>query len=124
MLRVFLVEDSPIVRERIEESLCTIPGVVTVGHATGADDAIRAILADRPDVVLLDLVLEQGSGFDVLRYVLVRAPAIDFYVLSNIASEPYRRLTTSLGARGFFDKTTEFDRMHETLTERAARTPN
>jgi DNA-binding NarL/FixJ family response regulator len=124
MLRVFVVEDSPSILERLEAMLGSIPGVASVGHASGADEAIRAILTARPDAVVLDLRLAQGSGFDVLRYVLGRTPSIDFYVLSNVPAEPYRRLTACLGARGFFDKTFEFDRLRDTLTERAARTLN
>jgi len=124
LFRVFVVEDSPLVVERLEALLGSIPGVTAVGHAAGADEAVRAILATRPDAVVLDLTLPQGSGFDVLRDVHGQAPEIDFYVLTNFAAEPYRRLAERLGARDFFDKTAEFDRVREALAGRAARTLN
>ena len=117
MVNVFLVEDSPLVCERLEALLTSVAGVVTVGRAIGADEATRSILAGRPDAVVLDLKLAQGSGFDVLR---VQAPEIDVYVLSNLAAEPYRRRAERLGARGFFDKTNEFERVRDTLAARAA----
>lgn len=110
-LHLFLVEDSAPVRERIEAALATIVGVVILGHAAGAEDAIRAILELRPHVVLLDLKLAQGSGFDVLRGVLPKAPEIEFYMLSNFATPAYRRTAEQLGARGFFDKSQEFPRL-------------
>ena len=110
-LTLFLVEDSAPVRERIEATLATIVGVVILGHAAGAEDAIRCILELRPHVVLLDLRLAQGSGFDVLRGVLPKAPEIEFYMLSNFATPAYRRTAEQLGARGFFDKSQEFPRL-------------
>jgi len=81
---------------------------------------IGAILAARPDLVLLDLRLEDGSGFDVLRAVHGTEPGIDFYMLSNFATEPYRRHAERLGACGFFDKTTDFDRLRELVAQRVA----
>jgi len=120
MQKVFLVEDSLPVRERLA-ALLTANGTSTiVGEAATAKEAIAAILALRPDAVVADLNLAQGSGYDVLRAVRDAAPEIDFYMLSNFASEPYRRYAETLGARGFFDKTSEFERVRETLAQRAA----
>ncbi len=122
MVRVFLVEASSFIRARLEAMLASIAGAITVGCAAGAEDAVRKILSTRPDVVVLDLCLSQGSGFDVLRAVREQAPEIDLYVLSNFTGEPYRRRAESLGARGFFDKTNEFERARDTLAARAAQT--
>jgi DNA-binding NarL/FixJ family response regulator len=119
-LRVFVVEDSPIVLERIEAMLASI-GTQAVGHAARAEEAIRAILAMHPDAVVLDLKLAEGSGFDVLRAVHERAPDIEIFMLSNFASEPYRRLAERLGATDFFDKSADFERVRAALAERAAR---
>ena len=123
-MRFFVVEDSPIVRERLQELLASIEGASAVGHAEGAAEAIRAILAERPEVVVLDVKLAQGSGFDVLRAVREQAPEIDVYMLSNFATEPYRRLAADLGARNFFDKSTEMDQVRDVLGKRAAARPN
>ena len=119
-MQVFLVEDSSAIRERIAAMLEDLTDAELVGHAADADAAIRDILASAPDVVLLDISLAAGSGFDVLRAVRPQAPQIDFYVLSNVSAYPYRQLAGTLGARGFFDKTTEFERVRELITERAA----
>ena len=102
--------------------VAAIAGATTIGRAAGADEAVRKILSARPDAVVLDLKLAQGSGFDVLRAVQQQAPEIDFYVLSNLADEPYRRRAERLGARAFFDKTIEFERMRDALAARAAQT--
>jgi len=120
MYRVFLVEDSQIVRERTTAFLQTIEGVDPVGSAATARDAEQAILATRPDAVLLDIKLAQGSGFDVLRSLRASAPQIDVYMFSNFAAPAYRQRAATLGARGFFDKTTEIDTLRRTMAERAA----
>jgi len=119
-MKVFLVEDSAPVLERLHELLGAIPGAAVVGHASGAQEAIAGILAAKPDVVVLDLKLAPGSGFDVLSAVHAREPAIDFYMLSNYSSEPYRKHAVRLGARDFFDKTTDFERVRDAITQRAA----
>jgi len=120
MQSVFLVEDSASIRERLVRLLESVPGAQVVGQAGEADEAIAAILAARPDVVLLDVQLEQSSGFDVLRAVHSLEPRIAFYMLSNFATEPYRRHAERLGARGFFDKSTDFDRLRDLVAQRAA----
>ena len=122
MFRVFLVEDSAPVRERVAAMLASIEGVSTVGSAATAHDAERAILATRPDAVVLDIKLAQGSGFDVLRALRAQAPQIEVYVLSNFVAPAYRQLAANLGARGFFDKSTETETMRRAIAERAAQT--
>jgi len=119
-MEIFLVEDSSLVRARLADMLDTIPGAHVVGEAGQAQAAIRDILALRPDVVLLDINLAEGSGFDVLRAVCRQAPEIDFYMLSNFAGDPYRQLAGRLGARGFFDKSKEFERVRDLIAQRAA----
>lgn len=119
-MKVFVVEDSPLVLERLTKMLGAIPDVDLVGHAADVHEAIAGIYATKPDVVVLDLKLGHGSGFDVLSEVHEREPGIDFYMLSNFASEPYRRHAERLGALGFFDKSKEFERVRDVLAQRAA----
>jgi DNA-binding NarL/FixJ family response regulator len=119
-MQVFIVEDSPLVRARLVDLLDSIPGASIVGQASHVEAAIREILAGRPDVVVLDINLAEGSGFDVLRAVHPQAPEIDFYMLSNFAAYPYRQLAERLGARDFFDKSKEFGRVRDIIAQRAA----
>ena len=118
--RVFLVEDSAPVRERVTAMLASIQGVDNVGSASTEQDAERAILVTQPDAVLLDVKLAQGSGFDVLRSLHTKAPQIEVYMLSNFAAPAYRQLAADLGASGFFDKTNELDAMRKTIADRAS----
>jgi DNA-binding NarL/FixJ family response regulator len=100
--------------------IASIPGAALVGHAADAAGAIAGIVAARPQAVVLDLRLADSNGFDVLRAVRERLPEIDFYVLTNFANEAYRQMAQRLGARGFFDKSNEFEQLHAALVTAAS----
>ena len=117
--RVFIVEDSSPVLERLEEMVGNIAGVHCAGSAGTADAALRGITATRPDAVILDVVLAQGNGFEVLRALTAAALPTEIYMFSNLASEPYRRLAQRLGAAAFFDKSSQTDEMRTLLAQRA-----
>ena len=118
-LRVYIVEDSGPILESLIAMFDGLDGVLTVGCATGADEAIHGIRAARPQAAILDIRLAHGNGLDVLRAVHESNPEIEIYMLSNFASEPYRRLAAKLGAKGFFDKSTEFEQMRQLIAARA-----
>jgi DNA-binding NarL/FixJ family response regulator len=115
MRKVFLVDDSSLVRERLAQMVTGLPQLRLVGEAGDVPAAITGILAAKPDLVLLDLSLEDGSGFDVLKALHGREPGIAFYMLSNFASEPYRRHAARLGAKDFFDKSSDMERLRAAL---------
>lgn len=119
-MTVFLVEDSALLRERLEAILAAIPGLQTVGHASGAKAAVSGILAARPDAVVLDIHLAEGNGFDVLRGLRAAAFAPAIYVLTNYPLEGYRKSAERLGARGFFDKSHDIDQLRDALAVGAA----
>lgn len=123
MQKIFIVEDSPLLQERLARLVGALPHARVVGQAASAEKAIAAIVQARPDVVLLDVSLEHGSGFDVLRALREREPGIDVYMLSSFATEPYRRHAARLGARGYFDKTTEFEQVREAIAARIPAIP-
>ena len=119
-MQIYIVEDSAAVRSRLEAMLAQVPGASIAGTAAGASQATREILERRPDMVILDLGLAEGGGFDVLRALHAAAPEIDVYMLSNFSAYPYRQLAERLGARGFFDKTREFERVREVAADKAS----
>ena len=108
--RVFLADDSAAIRERVA-GLLADRAIPVVGHGATPQDCIAGILAARPDVVVLDVQLEGGTGLQVLRAVRQAEPAIAFIVFSNNASPPYRKRYLGEGACRFLDKSTEFDQL-------------
>ncbi len=117
---VFIVDGSQPMRERLEEMVASIEGARCAGSVATAAEAIGGILRTRPDAVILEIGLAQGSGFDVLRALQGRSAGPAVFVLSNFVMEPYQRLAARLGASAFFDKTTQIEAMRDLLTQRAA----
>jgi len=118
---VFIVDDIPTMRERLGELVSDIEGVEVVGNAGTPSEAIDGILRTRPDCVLLDYQLIDGTGVDVLRAVRPRAPGTAFIVLSNHATPQHRRACLDAGARYFFDKSTEFVQIRDAIAGIEAR---
>ncbi len=115
-MKIFIVEDSAIVRGRIIEVLFGIEGVEITGIAGEPMEAIRSIQKQNPDVIILDLKLYGGSGIDVLEKIKGDNPSIFVIVITNYAYPQYRERCMELGADYFFDKSTEFDKITEVVT--------
>ena len=120
---VFIVEDSPLIRDRLVEMLGAIDGVAVVGDAETPPDAIAGILKTHPDYVVLDYQLNGGTAVDVLRALQPQSPATVFLVLTNHPNPQYRRLCLEAGASFFFDKSLEFDKVTE-IVAAASPLPN
>src|SRR5689334_20150606 len=110
-VRVFIVDDSPLIRASLTEMLQHVPHVAVVGEAETPQAAIDGITKAIPDVVILDLHLIGGSGLTVLRTLLPKFRATQFVVLTNHPTPQYRRLCLDLGASDFLDKSSEFVRI-------------
>ena len=114
-IRVYLVEDSAAIRERMCSLLASLDGIDLAGEAATAAGAIIGILDTRPDAVLLDIHLAQGNGIDVLRALHAQAPDIVFIVVTNLTNSQYREACLAAGASHFIDKSTELDRLSPLL---------
>ena len=115
-LRVLLIEDSPLIRERLFESLVD-PGRIEIVGEADTEQAAVALLSSAPwDVLVLDLQLKHGTGLGVLRSLISqRAPEAKVIVLTNYAFPQYRAKSLALGADFFFDKSREYHRVREVL---------
>ncbi len=114
-IKVFVAEDSELIRSRVCNLLVS-EGMTIVGEATNPEDAINRILSALPDVVVLDVQLEGGTGLQVLRAVRSVAPAVSFVVFSNNAGPAYRKRYLADGASCFLDKSAEFNLLGQAVT--------
>ncbi len=116
---VLVVDDSIVVRRLIVGWLAEVAPGTQVVEAADPEEGIEAFHRMRPDVVVLDLNMPGGSGFDVLREVRKVIPPRMVIVFTNHAEEPYRRRCLEGGADLFFDKAKDLQRLMEVLRERA-----
>src|SRR5690349_21025689 len=116
-LTIYIVEDSPLVRERLIEAVGDIPNSRVVGQAEAVTEALEGICHSQPRVLILDVQLRGGSGLRLLKQM--RAARIDrpelVIVVTNYPSEDYRNASRDFGADHFFDKASEFDKVREVL---------
>jgi CheY-like chemotaxis protein len=106
--RVYLVEDSPIIRNLLVELIETT-GATVIGYAETASDAIAEIASLHPDIVTVDILLKAGTGFDVLEGMAINHeddPPLRI-VLTNYSNDAYRDAARRLGVTHFFDKARE-----------------
>ena len=109
-----MVEDSTLVCARLIPMLASFSGVQVAATAATPRSAMRWLRHHRCDLVLLDLVLQQGSGFVLLdaisRSAVSEPPALPLrVVLTNSANQVVRRECRRLGAHAVFDKSTQLD---------------
>lgn len=119
-MKVYVVEDSQAVRERLIEMIRDVENVDVVGEAGTQGAAINGILETRPDVAILDISLAEGSGLEVLARVKQQMPGLKGIMLTNYASPQHARASADAGAEFFLDKSSEFEKVIEIL-QRLAR---
>lgn len=119
-LKVFLADDSAAIRERVAQLLAA-RAMDIVGEGETPQACIAGILATHPDVVVLDVQLEGGTGLEVLRGVRQAEPGIAFVVFSNNSHAAYRKRYLGEGAARFLDKSAEFDQLVQAVASACPR---
>jgi DNA-binding NarL/FixJ family response regulator len=119
-MKVFIADDSLVLRERLEEMLSELPGVEIMGFAQDVPGALTSIKTLQPDVVILDIRMPGGSGVDVLQNIKKdkkdkKNPMV--IILTNYPYPQYRKKCMDLGADFFFDKSTEFEKLTAVFKE-------
>jgi len=114
-MKVFVVEDSAAVRERLVELVGAVRDVEVVGEADAFDSAVSGILRTQPDVAILDISLATGSGIDVLAEVRRSLPEMRGVMLTNHVTPQHLKASADAGAEYFLDKSADFERIPEIL---------
>ncbi|MBI4635082.1 MAG: response regulator [Candidatus Rokubacteria bacterium] len=112
-MRPLIVEDTP----AVGDMLCDL--VRELGHeprlVATAEAALEALAADRPDAILLDIVLPGMTGLEFLQQPMVRASQLPIVAISGLATEAQARECLRHGALDFLTKPVPFDRLRTIL---------
>lgn len=118
-LKVFVVDESTLVRDRLAMHIGPDGAARIVGEAEDVETALKGIEDTDAEAVILDLRLIDSNGMDLLHALRDRTDPIVTIVLTNYASPVFREASVIAGADYFFDKTTEFDLAMETIARLA-----
>lgn len=110
-LKTYIIEDSPVIRQSLIETLEELVPVTVVGFAEDELTALQWLAEPRNpvDLVIVDLFLKTGSGLGVLRNMKPSLFLCKVVVLSNYATKDIRQKCLELGADQVFDKSTEIE---------------
>ncbi|HVR78376.1 MAG TPA: response regulator transcription factor, partial [Acidimicrobiia bacterium] len=100
-LRILLVDDHEVVRAGVKALLDAQEGMVVVGEADNAEEAVRRVGYDEPDVVVLDVRLPGGSGIEACREIRSRFPEVKVLMLTSFADEEALMAAILAGASGY-----------------------
>ena len=103
---VLIVDDNAQLRALMREIVAEESDLHVVGEAADGVEAMRLIQELRPDIVLLDLVMPQVNGLEVLRWTKAEHPKIKVIIVTVHDEDAYRQAAEASGADAFLLKKT------------------
>ncbi len=114
-MRLFIADDSEILRVRLIDMLSEIEGIEIVGQAQESIDAIESIQKLNPQAVILDIRMPRINGIKVLEAIKKDDHSPTVIIYTNYPYPQYRKRCMDLGADFFFEKSTEFEKLIDTV---------
>lgn len=121
-MKILIIDDSPLLCGKLTNLINENLAVEQMDCVHRAEGAIERIEKVRPDVVILDIRLPDGNGIDLLKEIKERSLAAKTIMFTSYAYPHYRKKCLSAGADYFFNKSSEFERVIEFLSDYGLRT--
>ncbi len=115
MIRVVLVDDHDLFRAGVRSILQAQEGMVVVGEYANGEDAVAAVRAEPPDLVLMDVNMPGIGGVEATRKILQVAPDVRVIAVTVLSDDPFPNQLLDAGARGFISKGSGSDEMLEAI---------
>ncbi|MGO8927394.1 MAG: response regulator [Limisphaerales bacterium] len=103
-IRILLVDDHPLVRERLTEIINREADLTVCGEAEDRHEAIAAIPSKRPDLAIVDLTLKNSDGLELVKDIHARWPKVRMLVVSMHDESLYAERVIRAGALGYITK--------------------
>lgn len=114
-IRLLIADDQPLIRRGLAMMLASESGIQVVGQAADGPDAIEQALAQRPDVVVMDLQMPRASGVVATREITARLPATRVVVLTTYDDDELVFEAIRAGAQAYLLKDSSEDEVLETI---------
>jgi two-component system, NarL family, response regulator LiaR len=105
MIRVAVVDDHEMVRRGIISYLATESGIEVIGEAGSGNEAVKLVLKERPEIVLMDLLMENGNGIEATREILKSYPECKIIIITSFYDDEQVFPAIEAGAFSYMLKT-------------------
>jgi DNA-binding NarL/FixJ family response regulator len=113
--RILIVDDHPVVRSGLRMLIDDEPDLFVCGEAGDADEAIRALDAKNPDLVIVDLSLKGSSGLELIKRIKSRNSDSKMLVSSMFDESLYAERVLNAGALGYVSKQEAMEKVIEAI---------
>jgi DNA-binding NarL/FixJ family response regulator len=99
--RILIADDHEVVRKGLRSLLEPEPGLEVVGEASNGREAVERTVAEKPDVVVLDIGMPELNGLEATRQIVKVSPRTEVLILTVFETEEVIREVLRAGARGY-----------------------
>jgi two-component system, NarL family, response regulator DevR len=114
-IRLLLVDDHQVVLVGLRTVLHNRQGITVVGEAGTRADAVRAAKRLKPDIILMDVRLPDGSGVEACRDILTSYPTTRVIFLTSFADDEFALASVLAGAQGYVLKNIDSDLLIQSI---------
>ncbi|KGE72045.1 response regulator [Spirochaeta lutea] len=118
-MKVLIADDSGMLRHHLSKLISPIPGISRIDESHSLFSTLQQLQVEQPQVLILDLQLGDGSGFQVLEFLKSRENRPKVIVFTNFPSDHNRARCLKLGADMLLDKSFDHKRLVQVLREYA-----
>ena len=104
MIRVLVVDDLKLICEGLKAMFLSVEDISIVGFAHNGKDAIKQIIQEKPDVVLIDVLMPVMGGIEATKEITKQFPEVKVIVLSTFEDDPVILEAIAAGAKGYLLK--------------------
>ena len=114
-MKILIADDSELIRDSLANLISGIPAITIIGQAENTREAETYINRAAPEIVILDIRMPGGNGMGLLKKIKTQSPHTVVIMFTDYPYQLYRERSMELGADYFFEKSTEFEKLINTL---------
>jgi len=114
-IKVMIVDDHDMVRKGLKAYLSTEEDIELVGEASNGDAAVKSFEALQPEIILMDLIMEDGNGIDATKQILAKDPSKKIIILTSFYDDEQVFPAIEAGAMSYLLKTSSSDEIIQAI---------
>jgi len=115
-MKVVIIDDSVLFRERFRELLNHIRNIEVIGEAVNGLKGLQLIEETRPDLAFIDIRMPEMNGIEVLRKIREKGIVVKICMLTSYPYKQYKESCLAEGADYFFDKNLDIKQISEVIS--------